>query len=75
MFSLLLQTHVTTFWGVNVPGWNEALPSIKALAVALVESGQLLDLAAAGATVDDVGDELGARLEGCVPDVVAIAAM
>ncbi len=33
VFSLLLQTHVTTFWGVNVPGWNEALPSIKALAV------------------------------------------
>ncbi len=41
----------------------------------LVESGQLLDLAAAGATVDEVGDELGTRLEGCVPDVVAIAAM
>jgi tRNA(adenine34) deaminase len=74
-FSLLLQTHVTTFWGVTVPGWNEALPSVKSLAVELVESGQLLELAQAGATIDEVGDQLGARLADCVPDVAALAAI
>jgi tRNA(Arg) A34 adenosine deaminase TadA len=74
-FSLLLQGHFFTFWGVTLPGWSEALPSVKALAVDLVESGQLLELAAAGATVDEVGDHLGARLAGCVPDVAALAAI
>ena len=73
-FSLLLQTHVTTFWGVAVPGWNEALPSVKALAVDLVESGRLVELAAAGATVDDVGEELSARLAGCVSEIAALSA-
>ena len=74
-FSLLLQTHFFTFWGVTLPGWNEALPSVRALAGDLVESGQLLELAAKGATVDEVVSQLGARLAGCVPDVAALAAI
>lgn len=74
-FSLLLQGHFFTFWGVTLPGWSEALPSVKALAVDLVDSGQLLELAAAGATIDEVGDQLDPRLAGCVPDVAALAAI
>ncbi|HTN78973.1 MAG TPA: nucleoside deaminase [Acidimicrobiales bacterium] len=74
-FSLLLQTHVTKFWGVRVPGWNEAIPSIEELAEELVASGRLLELAASDASVDEVGDELGPRLAACVPDVAAVAAM
>ncbi len=75
VLSLLLHTHVTTFWGMTVPGWNEALPSIKALAVDLVGTGKLLELASAGASVADVGQQLGPRLAECVPDVAALAAI
>ena len=75
VFSLLLQTHVTTFWGVNLAGWNEALPSIKALAVDLVESGRLLELAGAGVSVDEVGTELEPKLVECIRDVAALAAI
>jgi tRNA(Arg) A34 adenosine deaminase TadA len=73
-FSLLLQTHVATFWRIAVAGWNEALPSIAALARALVSSGELLDLAAAGAQLDEVAGGLWDRLRGCVPDVERVAA-
>ena len=72
VFSLLLQTHVATFWGVEVPGWNEALPSVAALARELVDSAELLDLAAAEAPVDEVMARLEDRLRRCLPDVVAL---
>jgi tRNA(Arg) A34 adenosine deaminase TadA len=72
--SLLFQTHVTAFWGVVVPGWNEALPSVRALAGELVESGRLLELAERSATLDEVAAELGPRLADCVPEVARLAA-
>ena len=71
--SLLFQTHVTTFWQVRIEGWNEALPSVAALAAALVGSGELLDLASAEVTVDGVADALWSRLSECVADVAALS--
>jgi tRNA(Arg) A34 adenosine deaminase TadA len=70
--SLLFQTHVTTFWQVSIDGWNQALPSVAALATTLVASGELLELAAAGAEVDHVAATLWSRLSECVPDVAAL---
>ena len=71
--SLLFQTHVTTFWQVSIEGWNETLPSVAALAAALVGSGELLDLASAKAAVDGVADALWSRLSECVADVAALS--
>ena len=71
--SLLFQTHVTTFWQVSIEGWNETLPSVAALAAALVGSGELLDLASAEVTVDGVADALWSRLSECVADVAALS--
>jgi len=71
--SLLFQTHVTTFWQVRIEGWNEALPSVAALAAALVGSGELLDLASAEVTLDGVADTLWSRLSECVADVAALS--
>ncbi len=70
--SLLFQTHVTTFWQVSIDGWNEALPSVAALAVDLVASSELLELASADTSVDDVADALWPRLSDCVADVAAL---
>jgi tRNA(Arg) A34 adenosine deaminase TadA len=74
VLSLLFQSHVTSFWGVAVPGWNEALPSIATLAGDLVASGELLDLAGSGADVASVAVALWGRLGECVPDVERVAA-
>lgn len=71
--SLLLQTHVATFWGVAVPGWNAALPTIAALAAELVGTGELLRSVEAGARLLDVAAQLWPRLGECVSDVAAIA--
>jgi len=73
VLSLLLQTHVATFWGVAVPGWNEALPSIVALATELVDTGELLGSVEAGAGLLDLAEHLWPRLGPCVPDVATIA--
>jgi tRNA(Arg) A34 adenosine deaminase TadA len=70
--SLLFQTHVTTFWQVSIDGWNESLPSVAALAVELVASSELLELASAETSVDDVADALWPRLSECVADVAAL---
>ena len=70
--SLLFQTHVTMFWQVRIEGWNEALPSVAALAAALAGSGELLDLASVEVTVDRVADALWSRLSECVADVAAL---
>jgi tRNA(Arg) A34 adenosine deaminase TadA len=75
VLSLLLQTHVTVFWRVTVPGWNEALPAITALATELVASGELLAHAGADATVLDVATALWSRLTVCVPEVEELAAL
>jgi tRNA(Arg) A34 adenosine deaminase TadA len=74
VLSLLFQTHVSTFWKVSVPGWNEALPSIATLAADLVASGQLLELAGAKADVVEVIEALWPRLSDCVADVALVAA-
>lgn len=74
VLSLLFQTHVSTFWNVSLPGWNEALPSIARLAADLVASGQLLELAEAKADVVEVAEALWPRLSDCVADVVLVAA-
>jgi tRNA(adenine34) deaminase len=74
-FSLLLHTHVVTFWGMSLPGWNEALPAIAALAADLVASGELIDLAAGAAPLATAADALWDRLGACVPDVERLAAV
>ena len=73
VFGLLLQTHIGVFWNASVPGWNEALPSIAALATDLIASAELLDMAAATCTLTDVVEQLWSRLGGCVGDVVRLA--
>ncbi len=73
VLSLLLQTHVAAFWQVAVPGWNEVLPQIGALAAALVADGELLDLAAADADVVEVAGALWGRLGEGVAEVAALA--
>jgi tRNA(Arg) A34 adenosine deaminase TadA len=75
VLSLLLPTHVTEFWQAQMPGWNEGLPAIAALARSLVASGELLDLASAEAPLGDLVAALGPRLAGCLPDVQRLAAV
>ena len=75
VLSLLLHTHVAVFWGIEVPGWTEALPSIAALAGELIARGDLIDLATAGAPLAVVTDLLWERLAPCVADVEQIAAL
>lgn len=72
--SLLLQTHVAAFWQVDVPGWNDALPSIMGLAQGLVDSGELIDLVVAAAPVAAVAERLWDRLGACLVDIERIAA-
>jgi hypothetical protein len=72
--SLLLQTHVAAFWQVDIPGWNDALPSITGLAQGLVDSGELIDLVVAEAPVAAVAERLWDRLGTCLVDIERIAA-
>jgi tRNA(Arg) A34 adenosine deaminase TadA len=71
--SLLLHTHFVTFWGVTLDGWDEALPSIAALARDLIASGELMHLAAEATPLAGVATALWDRLGACVPDVERIA--
>jgi biotin operon repressor len=73
VLSLLLQTHVTTFWQVDVPGWSDALPSVAGLAHELVRTQELLDLAEAAAPLATVAESLWDRLGACVADVEQVA--
>jgi tRNA(Arg) A34 adenosine deaminase TadA len=74
VLSLLFQTHVTAFWGVDVPGWNEALPAVAELARDLVTTGELVDLATKEAIgVIAVAEVLWDRLGLCLPDVERVA--
>jgi tRNA(Arg) A34 adenosine deaminase TadA len=75
VLSLLLQTHVLVFWEVEVPRWTEAMPSITAVARDLVAAGDLIDLAAAGAAVEEVADALWPHLGAGLPDVRRLAAL
>jgi len=74
VLSLLLPTHFVTFWGVPLPGWCEALPSIAALASDLVGSGELIHLAAEAVPLATAAAALWDRLGPCVVDVERIAA-
>ena len=74
-FSLLLHTHVVTFWGMTLPGWNEALPAIAGLAADLVASGELIDLASGSAPLAAAAAALWDRLGACVADVEILAAI
>jgi tRNA(Arg) A34 adenosine deaminase TadA len=67
--SLLLQTHVQVFWDAVIPRWALALPSVVDLAQALVASAELLDLAAAAVSIEEVADRLWPQLVGCAPDI------
>ena len=68
-----LHTHFVTFWGVTLDGWDEALPSIAALARDLIASGELMHLAAEATPLAEVATALWDRLGACVPDVERIA--
>lgn len=72
VLSLLFQTHAATFWGASVPGSNEALPGVAALAGELVATGELIALAEARAPLADVAEQLWERLAPCVPEVEAL---
>jgi tRNA(Arg) A34 adenosine deaminase TadA len=74
VLSLLFQTHVGAFWRVEVPGWNAALPSVAALARALVETGELVDLAVGAVPVSVAAEALWDRLGPCLPDVLRLTA-
>jgi tRNA(adenine34) deaminase len=73
--SLLLQTHVTAFWQAAIPGWNDALPSITTLALDLLDTGELVDLAAACAPLTAVAETLWDRLGPCLADVEQVASI
>lgn len=72
VLSLLFGTHAATFWEAAMPGWNEALPGVAALAGELVASGELIALAEAGAPLDEVAERLWDRLGPCLPEVEAL---
>jgi tRNA(Arg) A34 adenosine deaminase TadA len=61
---VLLPMHVATFWDqpVMLDDWRTRFPATLALAEHLVASGELLDLAEAGAGADEVVAALGPRL-------------
>lgn len=73
VLSLLLPTHVSAFWEMPMTGWDDALPSIAALARDLVATGELIEMATARMSVAEVADHLGDRLEPCVTDVGRLA--
>jgi tRNA(Arg) A34 adenosine deaminase TadA len=70
--ALLLPTHLGLLWGSTPPGWRDGVPSVVALAEELVASGELLALAAARASLDDVADRFWPVLEPCVTELEAL---
>jgi tRNA(Arg) A34 adenosine deaminase TadA len=74
VLSLLMPTHVATFWRAQVPGWDEALPDVARLAGALVASGEMVELAVNEPSIAAVAEKLWPRLSACVGEVVDLAA-
>jgi tRNA(Arg) A34 adenosine deaminase TadA len=72
VFSLLLQTHVFAFWGIELRGWQTSLPRIAALAKDLAGSGELITFAAGGSPLDAVLEALWPRLAAVVDEVAAV---
>ena len=68
-FSLLLPTHLTTFWGTPNETWQRALPAVSTLAQELIVSGELIEQAAARRSVEDVLAMLWTRLTPCIDEV------
>lgn len=75
VFSLLLPTHLSVFWGNAAPGWHEAVPVVAALARELVASGELMVAASDRASLDQIADSLWPRLAACVDDVATLATL
>ena len=69
VFSLLLPTHLAVFWGDAAPGWHEAVPVVAALARELVATGELVEAAGDGASLDEITDRLWPRLTVCRDEV------
>jgi tRNA(Arg) A34 adenosine deaminase TadA len=77
VLSLLLPTHHTVFWDQKIvlSGWEPAVPTLVALARDLVTTHELIELAVAGTTLDDLAAALHVRLAACLPDVERLAAL
>jgi tRNA(Arg) A34 adenosine deaminase TadA len=73
VLALLFPTHTATFWSNPVPGWNEPLPTLAALAQELTVSGELVAHAVARDELQTVAAALWDRLTLCIPDVVRLA--
>lgn len=68
-FVLLLLIHTWVFWGVDNPAWTNALPRLTERAHTLKASGELIDLVARKATLDDALAALRPHLTAGVEDV------
>lgn len=77
VLSLLLPSHHTVFWDLELvlAGWERGLPALVDLARDLVATGELIELAAAGTTLDDLAATLHDRLFACLPEVERLAAV
>lgn len=71
-FALLLPVHTFSFWGALDELWSNALPGICDLGAELAARRTPVDLAASGASLDDVLHELWPVLTEVVGDVDAL---
>lgn len=72
VFSILLPTHLSSFWGTSLPRWSAALPATVALADELAASNELVEAAAANRSAHDVVAEWWPRLSPCVAELAAL---
>lgn len=75
VLSLLFPTHLAMFWGASNPGWDSALPGLTALAHTLVDTGELIALAATTSEVSVVEAALADRLATCLGEVAELQRM
>jgi tRNA(adenine34) deaminase len=68
-FVLLLLAHTFAFWGIDNPVWTNALPRLTQAAQALKTSGELVELVAAKASLDDALEAVRPHLTAGVDDV------
>lgn len=72
VFSILLPTHLGSFWRTSLPRWSAALPATVALADELAASNELLEAASGNYSVVDVVAEWQPRLAACIPELAAL---
>lgn len=72
VFSILLPTHLSSFWGTSLPRWTAALPATVAVADELAASNELVEAAAAHRPARDVVAEWWPRLSPCVVELDAL---